>query len=491
MLRIAVVDVTAEARNRIARELSELQDCTISEVSLLPIISVQQLAPEEVKFHGSPDLLIVGDEIISNDVSIVGRLRSILPDTPIVARLRSEQETLVLIEDLARLGADDTITEKIDSISYIKKIILHCRRPKKNRTANLILFDSAKGGLGVTSLSAGFAEVAIDTGKTVALIDLDSETQDLSRFLQNRPFINENLELLIDGGRPISEEFVRQTLCAVWGEDENLYCMSPCALPEDGQGFSIQQIRNFMSILEIVDSIFDVVIVDVAGVRGTLLKTLYRVADSVVITVGNDPACLYATIGRVKAVKKWLSPNSQFLFLENCPSKNGLPSNILREEINIATKSEGLNWFPKTIPYCSSANRWPGSGDTILSHGRRSLRSALKHNASTLGFGDAFNETTSPEQRYWAIFDILKDKLSRRLPAPVSAAASVINQSSLGSKPLPLFNKPLGLRSRAATSREVTEALFEKLAEDPILNSGEEKILSEEGSDMTLKKAQA
>ncbi len=470
MFRIVVVDVTAEARSRIAREIGRLQENSSQELSLLPKISIQQLAPEEIKFHGAPDLLIVGDEIVDSDIGTVGRIRGILPDTPIMVRLRRDQESLLIIEDLARLGADDTISENTDVLNLSKKVVLHCRRPKKGRTANLILVDSAKGGLGVTSVVAGLAEAIAVSGKRVAVVDLDSETQDLSRFLQARPFVNENLELLIDGAKPIAEEHVKQCLVPVWNDEDGLFCMSPFLIGEETQGLNPLQTRNFLSIIEIVDSLYDVVIVDVGSARGTVLKTLYRVADTVLMLVNNDPASLYATVSRMSLVRQWINPTADLVLLENSPQKTGLPSEVIRREINLATKSDESRWFTKAIPECRTAARWPGSGDTIFSRGKKSVGATLTQLAERILQSEASAVASSPT-RDFGIFSTLREKFSRTLPS--AAEVSVVSGKLKELKLLPFKTKA---NSEREFSFERTEAVFNKLAESKNSSSGSSEL---------------
>ena len=164
MLRLTVVDLSAESRSNIARALSELQESDSPESAILPRISIQQLTVEELKFHSAPDICVIGNEIIEKDLNLISKIKKLLPDTPLIARISLERDRLPLIEDLARMGIDDTILDQTDSQSFYKKIILLCRRPKKDKTGHLILVDSAKGGLGVTSIVAGLAEAGVDSG---------------------------------------------------------------------------------------------------------------------------------------------------------------------------------------------------------------------------------------------------------------------------------------------------------------------------------------
>lgn len=476
MLRLSVVDVSAESRSRLAREISTFQESGNPELSLLPPVSVHQYAPEEIKFHAAPDVCLIGQELISSDISAVGRIRKLLPDTPILVRIAASSDTLVLIEDLARLGADDVVTDKTDPRDFFKKVIMLCRRPKKGKGGNLVVVDSAKGGLGVTSLSAALAEVATMNGKKVAFIDFDLETQDASRFLQSRPYLNENLQMLLEKARPVTEESVKQCLTSVWEEDHGLFVMPPAPLHDESLDFSSEKARIYLSIFEVLDQLFDVVIVDVGCARGSLLKTLYRIADKVIILVGNDPACLYATVSKIGNIRPLLAPTANLYFIENSPTRYGLPKNVLVNEINIATKSSESNWISTSTPFCKLASRWPGSGDTMLSRGGRGIVKAITSAASTIGIiGDTVAQD-SVTQSEWAIFDTISAKFKNRLPGSNAEGVQLIGRSGQkdGVKLLPFRGK------RAKTAPQ---------PEDPTLNKTDSITSTQEMFDSLVEKS--
>src|SRR5262249_4760093 len=149
---------------------------------------------------------------------------------------------------------------------FMRKLILHARSSQKSRSSRLIVVGSGKGGTGVTSTCAALAEAAIEFGKKAIVVDFDFATQDLSRFLQTRPFINENLRLLCDGHRPVTEEFVEHCLTPVW-TDEHLYCLAPVAESDDVYNLDSRQARTFLSIFDILDSKFDVIFIDSAQAK--------------------------------------------------------------------------------------------------------------------------------------------------------------------------------------------------------------------------------
>ena len=362
MLRLYIVDISADSRNKIAKSISSLQESHYSELSYLPQISIHQFGPEELKFRTPPDICLLGLELTKNDSSIVSSIRKLLPNIPIICQIQSSNETLTKIEDLARLGASDIVTTEADPIALVKKLVFHNRREKAKKTAPLILVDAAKGGMGVTSYAAAIADSALSEGKKIALIDLDLETQDLSRFLQSRPFLNDNLDLLLQQTRPITEELVMQCFTPVWREKEGLYLMSPPSLGEETFDYGVNTAKVFLSILEVIDSIFDLVIIDAACISGSLRKALYRVADSVVMVVNNDPASLYATASGIRRIKSLLAPSSKLYFVENGSTRFGLSRSVLVRELNAATRSSNENWLPLAVPFCRAASRWPGSG---------------------------------------------------------------------------------------------------------------------------------
>jgi MinD-like ATPase involved in chromosome partitioning or flagellar assembly len=395
MLRLVVVDSTAESRNRLAGKVTRYLDTDLRDVDLLPRISLKPLALQELKFHAAPDICIIGPELVSKDLGAVASVRKLLPETPIVVALAAGSENLATIEHLALLGVDDTITDTTSAHEFFKKIILLAKRQKKAKAGKLILVDSGKGGIGVTSVAAGLCEMLLDGVRKIALVDLDFETQDLSRFLQARPFLNENLQLLFDGTRPVTEDFVEQCLVPLWEKEDRAWCVPPCKESEDLYNREAAYSRTLLSVLEILDDSFDCVIVDAGSARGAMLKALYRVADHVVVLVNNDPATLFAVAERVRSLRGQMAPNAQVTVVENGSGHAGLSSEVLKREFCQAAGLSDSEWFDRSLPFFAHGSRWPASGDTLVSTGSESLMRAFEALTGALGF-HAERATESP-----------------------------------------------------------------------------------------------
>lgn len=385
MLGIVVVDLSATARSNIAEKISTLLAENSAEQVLLPQLNIKQLSRQELKFHSKPDICIIGDQLIARELCDVTEIRRTYPDVILLAFTTPQLENLFTIEQLARCGVDDTISSTINSAELRRKIILLCRKAGSKKSGKLLVVSGAKGGVGSSTIAAGIAEALIDQKQKVALIDLDFETQDLSRFLQVRPFINENLQLLFDQVRPVTQEFVEQCLIRVWHDEQLLYCMPPIAESEDLFDARASYVRILISLLEVLDSCYDYVIIDSAAARGVFLNALYRTADQVLLVINNDPAALYAALTKVNQVRAHLAPGAELLVVENGATRGGLSEKLLRQEFFRAAKIQSNQWLESPVPFCRAAGRWPGSGSTCYSQGGRSLKMAFNSILIRLG----------------------------------------------------------------------------------------------------------
>ncbi len=393
MLNIYVIDVSAESRNQIVNEINGFIQRDIQDNFLIPRLNIKPLAVSEIKFHAAPDICIIGNELVTQELSRIGEIRKLLPESALVVRTKANLENISIFEQFARLGVDDTISEGISALEFFRKIILLTKRGKKTKSGQLILVEGSKGGQGATSVTAAIGEILHEQNKKVLLVDFDSETQDLSRFLLVKPFINENLQYLVDQHRPISEETVMQCIQLIWQDEEDFYCMAPVADSDDLYDSRSIHAKIFLSIFDVLDKVFDYVVVDVGSARGNLARTLYRIADTVICLVNNDPAALYAASSKITSLRSGMSVNASIKVMECVPYKNSLPSSLIRNEISRAARLDPNAWLPNALSYCTHANKWPGSGATLYSSGSKSIKKALTGNLQAIGYieGEAQN----------------------------------------------------------------------------------------------------
>jgi MinD-like ATPase involved in chromosome partitioning or flagellar assembly len=312
-------------------------------------------------------------------------VRKLLPSTPILVCATNELSSLSCLEQIARLGADDVLDERGSAEDFIRKLILLSRKIQKTSAGTLVLIEGGKGGVGTTSLTAALGELLAEQGKRVVVVDGDYESQDLSRFLQAKPFINDPLRLLLDEQRPVTDEFVAQCVVPIWQDMEGFRCMPPPPETDDLYAASASQARIFAGVFEALDSEADCILVDVGAIRGMLRSVLYRIADTLLFVVNNDPASLFASIDRVERAQSALSAGAKLFVVENGAFSGGLSNELLREEFVRSAKVDRSQWIEGSLPFCRQGARWPASGGTLFSQGSKRLAARLTAVAEALG----------------------------------------------------------------------------------------------------------
>lgn len=364
MIEIAVVDSSAEARNQLADRIIRFQSEVQQKNPTCPQLSVRVLSLQELPFAEQPDVCVIGGECLSNDLVEIATVRTHMPDARLIADCPSDLANLVIIEQMGRLGVDDIINQHTSAEEFFRKLVLLSKRAKKSASGKLIAFDSGKGGVGVTSVVAATATTLFNKGLKVAVIDLDSETQDLTRFLSVRPVINENLAAMLSQERAVVKEFVEQALMPIWGHG-NLVCVPPVLSSLQALPARSPTIRIFLSFLEQLDHLYDVILVDIAGIRGGLYNSILRVADSVIFVTNPEPASMFATTQVVKETLR-LSPHPDAIrILQNSTAPGGMFAKLVNIELLRSLKLNKSQCMETFIPYVSAAAKWPGSGQTM------------------------------------------------------------------------------------------------------------------------------
>lgn len=385
MITIFVADTSAHARNRMIVTLEGHFKDQASELQFLPRFHLKPITLEELKFNAAPEILLIGPELLANDMVEVARIRKELPNTIILACPAAQLSSLTSVEHLVRLGVDDVCPFDANSAEFVRKLIVASRRRSIRRAGVLVVVDSSKGGVGVTSVVAGLAESIALSDKKVCLVDLDASSQDLSRFLQARPFLNENLQLLIENRRPISEEHVEQCISEVATTNAIIRCVPPPPENDDLYNPSSSYPRTLLSVVEVLDSIHDFVIVDLGNASPAVKRLLHRVADFVLFVTSNDPASIFSAVDALTRISSSLSPEAQLLVLENSAQSHGLKEDFLRDTVLSAAKLSRECWMKRSLPFSRNATLWPASGSTLFSLGSRELKRAFNSLTHKLG----------------------------------------------------------------------------------------------------------
>ncbi len=373
MLQIAIVDSSHASRQTLLERVSSLLLQSNSQRECFPSPQVFAVSLEELHFQKAPELCLVGPELLAANVLELKKIRELLPASGLVCWANAEED-LLRCDQFARFGADDVIVGEVSAADFARRVILLWNRRRREARGKVVIVGAGKGGLGVTSVTAGLGEALLEAGAKVCLIDLDFDTQDLSRALRLKPSINENLSLLCEEQRPISAESVADCLLTAWEDESGLQCMPP---PTATMYVEAQLSKTFSLIIDQLRISYDVILVDAAGVRHGLLRALFQAAHSYVHIINSDPASCYPSFARLRDAKAMLSKGARIVCLPNyvSPRRAGLrdpvPEEMGRDECVVLAPA---------VRFSYSVRAWPASGSSMYMCGtavRRALRQTL------------------------------------------------------------------------------------------------------------------
>lgn len=385
MLIVAIVDALAESRVRVATQLSRTLAQPGADFHLLPRINVVPLAVQELKFHSKPHVVIVGPGLVDQEITTISSIRTQLPDAKILALVPSNRNRIGSLEHLVRLGADDVVDEACNGTELLTRLVLLARRVDRNASAGkLVVVDGVKGGVGATSVVAALAETIALRDESVVVVDCDAANRGLSRFLRARPLINENLQLILDGLRSSTPEFVAQTRATVVAGMVEIGCVPPPGSDERWGDADGVWIRNFLSVIEVLDESAGYVVVDLSRLAGKVREALIRAADSVIFVASQDPACLPATVERVKIASALVGADVPLCVLRNERDRDGIVEAVWHRELKRVADVANLKVLRQSIRYTAAGGRWAVSGSTFASLGGAAVRGALTELANTV-----------------------------------------------------------------------------------------------------------
>ncbi len=376
MIEVGVVDLSAEGRRKLAALVERWAWVNPDSKNLsLPRLSTRLLSPEEVRFHGSLDVCLIGPELVACDAAYVATLRKQLSKQILICVLDSRSYSFGMVEQLGRLEVDDILMDTASSDEFFRRLVLLTRRVARRKEGKLVVVDSARGGVGCTFVAAGLAESHFIQGRSVCVVDGDVVSQDLTRFLQSKPFVNEPLKILLDQQRVQTLETVRECVFQVWADEARFVCMPPPAACDQALLSTPIALRTFIGVLESLSSMFDVVIIDASALVSSVKQALCQVAETVVFVANRDPAGAYANRHALSVIGGCLRREGSISVVLNDTGRAGAPLATLKNEVLVAG-DRNVNVVP--FPYSAKAGRWACSGSTPARPLRRAFARLLE-----------------------------------------------------------------------------------------------------------------
>lgn len=381
MLNVAVTDISAQERIRLSeRILTFVAERSLASEAALAV-GVKSFAPHELSLCASLDVLVVGDSLLRSNPALLEERRRALPEAYFV--LYSGGIDLTRAEEAARLGFDDLMADNTTPEQFVAKLVLLKRRLSKRSNGLIIAVDSGKGGVGVTSIVAGLGDLCAELFGAAILVDLDAASQDLTRFVQARPFLNEPLQLLLEQARPITAENLSECLTPI-GSRGSIYC---CAPPPEGALLqsSAGRMRTLQRVLDGLGRLHPVVLVDLAGLNGDAARAVYSLADRLLMLTGDDLASFHATARRLAAMRCSLKADAGLIVVEN--SRGGGRLEVSKSELAALAGVPKELWLDLSIPCAKRGRDWVASGRSLYSLGDRRFRASFQSLCASLDLG--------------------------------------------------------------------------------------------------------
>jgi MinD-like ATPase involved in chromosome partitioning or flagellar assembly len=374
MIELGIVDLSADGRRRLSSLIERWSwKAPDSRVSV-PRLSLHLLSPEEVRFHGSLDVCVVGPELVGCDAAFVNNLRQQIPDKILLCVLDSRTYSFGLVEQLGRLGVDDVLVDTATSDEFFRRILLLQRRVKNKKRGRLAVIDAARGGVGRTFLTAALAEGWFSKGQRVCIVDCDVVSQDLTRFLQVRPHVNESLRLLVDQQRVVTSETVTECVRPVWLDEPRFACVAPAAGGDETLFAAPHVQRGFIAVIEALLLQYDRVVVDTSGLIRPACNALFQVCDDLFFVVNRDASAAYANRQALSLIAGFLRPDAQLMTVLNDNGVGSASVSLLKDQVVVIA---GRPMSYVTVPRCAQAAAWVCSGSTPYRFLRRSLQPVL------------------------------------------------------------------------------------------------------------------
>lgn len=386
MIELGIVDLSASARRRLAALVERWTWASPDSRISTPRVSIHLLSPEEVRFHGGLDVCVVGPELLACDVAYLTALRKELADKLILCVLDARTQSLGVVEQLGRLGVDDVLLESAGADEFIRRLVLLQRRMRNRQRGKTIVVDSARGGVGVTFVAAAAAEAVLSAGESVCVVDCDTSSHDLTRFLRVKPHVSEPLRLLIEQQRLITAETVSECLHEVWSDEEKLQCVPPPAGCDDATLAAPSAARALVEVLDALASLHGRVVVDASALAAGVKRAVWGAADELIFVANGDPAGAFANKQALGIISGMLRADAALTVVLNDNSRTSAPASLMRREVLAAPGREAR--FVR-IPHSARAARWACSGQTPYRSLRRHIQALVQPSGAAAQNGAA------------------------------------------------------------------------------------------------------
>jgi cellulose biosynthesis protein BcsQ len=327
---------------------------------------------------------------------ILDKFRALPQESPFAFVLDADtyaSEAVAIHKFLDRVVIPDT------DLTQMANFIVDCERKASGRISgmrsrHIVGVTQLKGGVGCTTLTAALGVCWAQHGKTVALLDLDDVSPQLTEWARV-PEHQRTLtgELLKTG--EVSIDKLRDFVSPVEGFDGRLVAIGqPNQYGEafhfrayvlDGAPSSAEFVSSVLSLLS---NEYDIVLVDIGRSWGVAAFAALPWCERVLFVVDDDGLSVRRSLDALARLKRESGDPEEFNLNRWVVALNKVTGRRLSVS-DLSGAVDELEIFPRqaplfSIPYSEAGRTWGGKLDTLYDRGSSGVRSAVERLANFL-----------------------------------------------------------------------------------------------------------
>ncbi len=422
-MQILALNSTVEGTQQLAGRIKSIGDREIDSLNIKVGLATLDNYQTSV---GNANILVIGIEVSHRRFEIITKSLELNPNIEIILFLSDTEyqsqsfrsDDLTKIRKILPYGCS-----VLDILQEFVSVHLNLKKNGVVSTGKLVTITQSKGGVGASTIAAGFAELCAQNGLKTLVWDFDIESQDLSRSLgggvPNGTVFKDSVNGLNEFNRTAFESLL-------FNINDSLAVLAP---PTE-LSVALDFINNpdcmdlIEQILSYARTSFDVIIVDTVGRISSSTGFLLHKSDANLIVIDDSVLGLAS----VPSFMKMIEP----LIINRVGTNHFIRSGtkIKAEKISkLIAQSDKHSMLHQVLSNScllpaleldSAANEWPASGNTLYSIGSKHNKKVFEIYAQEMGLVESFapisNSAMQPnyKQRH-NFFQNLSEKLSERI----------------------------------------------------------------------------
>ena len=362
-MRIACVDESAASRVALQKYFDDVYDQCRNEIGHLKLVHYYPCSKSQAMINGAPSLFAIGPGYSTEYAYLTCKeLRRAHPETPILVLVDAQDFSLRTLKRFEKV-CDEVLSCNEAPIRIVHKISSYEGREEHNAHGALIAVSGAKGGVGTTSMVSALAHAAQSMGRSSIVIDLSAQHV-FSQYMRTSRWQSPDFTAALVDDLPLDKDVIERCISHA---PNGVHLLLPPSGSAEVRELWLRNPETFelsLSVIETLKELYEVVIVDCAGVEGVLPFAITCRADTRLLVTSNEPASVHLL-------------NTQFSMLSEMPGhgKVQIVLNDIRDSgldrddiVDLLFHNEFFDEESTTlshIPYCKQGTHWIGSGNTF------------------------------------------------------------------------------------------------------------------------------